>query len=77
MMDIRDEKEMRMVYLSASVLGFSIIAIIFLAFGYTIIFYIVAIITVIVGYYFARSLPDQGRAQQRSNSKDKTKVIQK
>ncbi len=59
MFELRDRNEMRMVYISMSVLGFSIIAIIFFLFGYTIIFYVFAILTVIVGYYFARSIPGQ------------------
>lgn len=64
MLGTADPKEMRMVYLSASVLGLSIIAIIFLIFGYTLIFYVVAVLAIVVGYYFARGISDQKNPDQ-------------
>ena len=73
MLNMPTEKEMRTFYLSASVLGFSIIAIVFLAFGYTIIFYVVAILAIIVGYYFARSLPEQKLGQAPKKEKVRRK----
>lgn len=66
MLETRDPNETRMIYMSMSILGLSIVAIIFFVVGLTIVFYVVAVITVIVGYYFARNIPTQpqkGQAQ--------------
>lgn len=59
-------EERRMVYLAVSVLGLSIIAIILFVFGITIAFYILALVAIAAGYYFARSVPS--RTQQQSGA---------
>ncbi len=60
MFDNVNGEELRLVYMSIAIIALSIIAIILLAYGVNgIIFYVVAIIAIALGFYMARSISSQ------------------
>ncbi len=60
MLEIANSDEMRLVYLSLSIIALTIIAIALLAYGVNgIPFYAVAIIAIALGFYMARSIAAQ------------------
>jgi membrane protein implicated in regulation of membrane protease activity len=73
MFDNVTREELRLVYMSIAIIALSIIAIILLAYGVNgIIFYVVAIIAIALGFYMARSISSQRpETQQGSRSRER------